>query len=164
MVIAQHEGIVKAYDVDSDRWTTVGTLPEDPSMLVAYAPSLDRILYLAGLLDPRRGEMTELAAESPSIAGGFGSVALASNGDTAYVTTDDREICRFETRTLEWECFAPNPVAPYSVFAAMVFDPIKDRLVLINSVFGDWWVDATSDVWAIDIDTGEWIQLLSPSD
>ncbi|MFW2339776.1 MAG: hypothetical protein ACN4GK_06980, partial [Acidimicrobiia bacterium] len=163
LVITQHEGIVKAYDVDTDRWTTVGTLPEDPSMLVAYAPSLDRILYLGGLLDPRSGDMTELAAESPSIAGGFGSVAFATSGDTAYVTTQDRGICRFETTTLEWTCFAPNPAAPDSVFAAMVFDSINNRLVLINSVFGDFWVDATSDVWAIDVETGEWIQLLESS-
>jgi hypothetical protein len=50
------------------------------------------------------------------------------------------------------------------VFAAMVFDSINNRLVLINSVFGDWWADSASDVWAIDFDTGEWIQLLEASD
>ncbi len=112
LVITQHMGIVKTYDVDSDRWTAVGTLPEEPFMLLAYVPSLDRILGLAGLVDPRSGKIAKVAAEPPSIAGGFGSVALATSGDTAYVSTHEREICRFETTTLAWTCFAPNPATP----------------------------------------------------
>ena len=164
LVVTQHMGMVKTYDVDTDRWTAVGTLPEDPFMLLAYVPSLDRILCLAGLVDPRSGEPAKVAAEPPSIAGGFGSVAFATSGDTAYVTTDRSEICRFEATSLEWTCLARNLSAPHFVFAAMVFDSINNRLVLINSVFGDWWSDATDDVWAIDIDTGEWIQLLEASD
>ena len=164
LVVTQHMGMVKTYDVDTDRWTAVGTLPEDPFMLLAYVPSLDRILCLAGLVDPRSGEPAKVAAEPPSIAGGFGSVAFATSGDTAYVTTDRSEICRFEATSLEWTCLARNLSAPHFVFAAMVFDSINNRLVLINSVFGDWRAAAPADVRAIDIDTGEWIQLLEASD
>ena len=160
LVIVQHEGTVKAYDVDTDRWTELGTMAEDPGYLLAHIPTLDRIFYGNGLLDPRTGEVTEVSAEPISIAGGFGSLATATGGDTAFVATDDRRICRFDPTSLDWACFARGVGTPYHVFAAMVFDSINNRLVLINSFYGDWWVDATDDVWAVDLDTGQWVSLL----
>jgi hypothetical protein len=45
----------------------------------------------------------------------------------------------------------------------MVGDPINQRLILINGVGGAWWSEAMDDVWAIDLDNGEWTQLLEPS-
>jgi len=41
-----------------------------------------------------------------------------------------------------------------------VDDPINNRLVLING----GWGSSADDVWAIDLGTGEWIQLLEASD
>jgi hypothetical protein len=99
------------------------------------------------------------------IAGGFGLLAYATSVDTAYVIKDDRTVCHFNPANLDWLCFgAPGHMeSPYVVFAAMVGDPINQRLILINSVFGNFWVNASDDVWAIDLDTDEWTQLLEPS-
>ena len=57
---------------------------------------------------------------------------------------------------------APRPI---QIPSAMVFDSINERLV----VFNDWccvWPGSptTDDVWAIDLDTGIWTQILAPSD
>ena len=52
-------------------------------------------------------------------------------------------------------------------FSAMVGDPINNRLVLINpqgvwSTSGDGRPPTVSAVWAVDLATGEWTQLLAP--
>jgi hypothetical protein len=165
LVVVQHGGIVKTYDVDTDRWTNVGTLSEDVGHFLAYIQSLDRIFTGEMLVDPRTGEITKVTGLPCCIAGGFGSLAYATSVDTAYVIKDDRRVCRFNPANLDWLCFGtPDHVeSPYIVFAAMVGDPINQRLILINSVFGDFWVNATDDVWAIDLDSLEWNRLLAPS-
>ena len=165
LVIVQHEGIVKTYDVDTDRWTSVGTPSEDVGHFLAYIQSLDRILTGEMLVDPRTGEITEVTGLPCCIAGGFGSLAYATSVDTAYVVKDDRRVCHFNPANLDWLCFGtPKHVeSPYIVFAVMVGDPINQRLILINSLFGDFWGIASDDVWAIDLDTGVAIQLLAPS-
>jgi hypothetical protein len=42
----------------------------------------------------------------------------------------------------------------------MVFDPINRRLVLMNGLGGVWWTDTTDGVWAIDLASGDWHQLV----
>jgi hypothetical protein len=52
----------------------------------------------------------------------------------------------------------------YAAFGAMVGDPINDRLVLFHGVYGNFWVNADANVWAIDLDTGETTEILAPTD
>jgi hypothetical protein len=88
-------------------------------------------------------------------------------GDTVYVSEYDGRValCGFNTASLTWACTkAPETVPTYPAFAAAVGDPINNRLILINGVYGDWWSSATGNVWAIDLDAGEWTQILAPSD
>ena len=52
----------------------------------------------------------------------------------------------------------------YAAFAAMVGDPINDRLVLVHGVYGDFWGLSDDGVWAVALDTGETIELLAPGE
>jgi len=123
------------------------------------------------VVDPRTG--TALATgRGASISGGYSVISYAADTDTAYVQTwPNEEICWFDPGALTWDnCFEssdyPTDVARQG-FSAMVGDPINNRLVLINPQ-GVWEpsVDglppSVSAVWAVDLDTGEWTQLLAP--
>ena len=46
----------------------------------------------------------------------------------------------------------------------MVGDPINDRLVLMHGVYGNFWVSSDDAVWAVALDTGETIELLTPGE
>jgi hypothetical protein len=73
-------------------------------------------------------------------------------------------ICGFDPETLTWSsCFASPGDDAYPGFGAIVGDPINDRLVIINGIYGNFWVNATEHVWAIDLETGELTELLAPS-
>jgi hypothetical protein len=52
----------------------------------------------------------------------------------------------------------------YASFAAMVGDPINDRLVLVHGVYGNFWTSSDDGVWAVALDTGETIELLGPGE
>lgn len=173
LVLAHHDGFLKGYDVDTDRWTNVAPLAEDIGALLGYSSQLDRIISFTSsgrtrtaLIDPRTGEITALDAPLPPIMGGFGSLSYSRALDTAFIVSEGRMICRFDALALDWACFdtPPQVDSPYGAFAAMAGDPINNRIVLINSLFGDWGTESTADdVWAIDLDTGDWIQLLAPT-
>ncbi len=169
-----------AYDVDTSTWTLVGAVPVDRDMcctgidFLGYAPEVDRLILTTYvddraatlLIDPRTGETTLLPVESPYINLGWPSGIYGPAGDTVYAKPAGNDICGFDTGTLTWsDCLAaPDPLRDQHVeFAAMVDDPINRRLFLINRVGGDWLTEATDDVWAIDLTTGEWTQLLAPS-
>jgi hypothetical protein len=171
---------VWAYDVDTNTWTPIGAVPLDRDTpcctgidLLGYTGGIDRLVfttYFDGeeatlLVDPRTGETTRISTDTPVVnlvwPGGVYGPAV----DTVYVKKGGDNICGYDPGTLTWtSCFAMPGGSRYESFAAMVGDPINQRLVLINGVGGDWWSEATDDVWAIDLDNGEWTQLLAPLD
>lgn len=178
---------VWAYDVDANDWTPIGPVPLDRTTrcctqidLLGYSHEIDRFI-LTGfveneeatlLVDPRTGETNVISTPTSGVDLGWPSAAYGPAADTVYVTdhgdpfgSAGLAMCGFDTKALAWECNpAPNAVPGHTVFAAVVGDPINDRLILINGVYGSYWVNADNDVWAIDLDTGDWAQLLAPSD
>jgi len=172
-----------AYDVGTDEWTLVGPATverESPCCtgvdLLGYARDADRLILTTPLLDggatilvdPRSGEMTiNPATDVPIVDLGWPNSVYGPAGGTVYVheNSPDRTTCGFDADTMTWPCHATSPDLPdrYVAFSAAVGDPLNDRLVLVNGVHGAWWSDATDDVWAIDLDTGEWFELLAAS-
>jgi hypothetical protein len=115
------------------------------------------------VVDPRTGTATA-TEQGASIMGSYGIISYAAGTDTALVATwPDNEICWFDPRSLTWDnCLEADypPDVEGQGFGAMVGDPINNRLVLINPERGQ--NPAGSAVWAVDLDTGEWTQLLAP--
>lgn len=165
-----------AYDVDTDRWTLVGTQTQPTgAYLVGYIAEIDRLVLqgydtsqrdtnafpgpTGGLLDPRSGEMTLLPEPGPLISGGFGAFVYATGTDDAVILTNDRGICRLDPTALDWNACV-EPELEFPAYDAMVFDPINRRLVLMNGLGGVWWTDTTDGVWAIDLASGERHQLV----
>jgi hypothetical protein len=171
---------LSAYDVDANTWSSIGTVPADIEQLdfLGYSQAIDRFIIVGfvdlepvtALLDPRTGETTLISTETPIVDLAWPSGVYGPADDTVYVSHhfpgDGRfTMCGFNTASLTWKCAkAPETVPSYPAFAAAVGDPINDHLVLINGVYGDWWSSAADDVWAIDLNTGDWTQLLARSD
>jgi hypothetical protein len=185
-------GKLVAYDVETNAWTDIGVVAEPvevtsegqtqtlvPPFLIGYVEETDQLAFLGfdgapfqdrgKLIDPRTGATTGLDDPPNGVVGGFGSFRYAYGGETAYALTGtELTICRLEPATTSWACSShPPPGEPgiNQVPSAMVFDPITNRLVIIN----DWccvWPGGmtTNDVWAIDLDTGQTIELLSATE
>jgi hypothetical protein len=163
-----------AYDVDTNTWTDVGAV-EEPNSIVGYSVELDKLVryqILSGsygdLLDPRTGNIQPLPP-TPDFGGAWGIIDYAADTNTAYVRDmASEDICGFDPNTLDWQtCFDPadGPVPrPIVEWGAMVGDPINNRLILINALKGPR-RDLTGDdgIWAIDLDTGQWTEILAPS-
>lgn len=177
LVVAQTEGLV-AYDIYTDRWTSMGPIVDGgfPPFLIGYASETDRLSFLdfggaiehgrGRVVDPRTGGYADLDDPPRSVAGGFGSFSYATGGETAYTFGHDHfgrdGVCKLDPVAMDWAC-TDNP-ATDQIPSAMVFDPINDRLVLINDFCCNWpGRETTNDVWAIDVNTGNRIQLLAPS-
>lgn len=157
--------------------------------LLGYSPQLDRLLLatfgevrdenpfvleepfeeLTLLLDPRTGAVEILPTASPLIDLGWPSHSYGQAAGTVFVKGWPflEGVCGFDTGTLEWTlCFdAPGPEAGvYSGYAAMVDDPISDRLVFVNGRHGDFWRETDAAVWAIDLRSGDVLTLVAPAD
>jgi hypothetical protein len=183
LVLVQFDdGVLVAYDVDTDTWTEIGVVDEPreitsegqtatsgPPFLVGYVSEADRLAFLGfdgaafqgsgELVDPRTGESTDLADPPTDVRGGFGSFEYATGGDTAYPSTE-QGVCRLDPTTLDWNCEGGSPLAPG--VSAMVYDPINTRIVVINDSCCAWpGTSVSDDVLAIDVDTGERIELLA---
>ena len=175
---------VWAYDVDTNDWTLIGTVPFEPSQaqrqgndtqwleLLGYSQMIDRLIFESDirttvLVDPRTGEATPSTTDTPVVDLGWPGGVYGPADDTVYVKLGGEDICGFDTSTLTWSACFDTPADLQNnlhiVFAAMVGDPINQRLILINGIGGDWWSEATKDIWAINLATGEWTQLLAPS-
>ena len=166
-----------AYDVETATWTLVGDLPQAGDLL-GYTPELDRLIIATWdngtmLLDPRSGDDNHRGDRDTC-----GSVRVAQG----VIRNDDRHcicgtrdhaaggmfvdvfpgfICGFDPATLTWDsCFGSPGDGDYPGFGAIVGDPINNRLVVINGIYGNFWVNATDHVWAIDLETGELSELL----
>jgi hypothetical protein len=175
-----------AYDVDTNTWTRIGRLWEQQGQdytwfeLLGYSQESDRLIFtsvddITALVDPRTGDKTLITTATPGISFGWPKAQYGPAADTVYVAEgvwtyggvfDTRfpgQICGFDPGTFAWtSCFAIPNGPRYASFAAMVGDPINNRLVLINRVYGNFWVNADGNVWAIDLDTGELTRLLAP--
>ena len=160
------------YDPDADLWSPAEPEPCYP-FLVGHAASTDELVFLdyrgGQMVNPRSGAST--AVENPSGVGigGFGAAYYAVGADTVY--TFGEEVCRLDAEARNWACadFPGDPtIDHYDEFAARVGDPINNRIVLIDgSCCGGFSSELPTprhshDVWAINIDTGEWIELLAP--
>lgn len=182
-----------AYDVDSNDWTLLGNLGtqgvDDPWQydLLGHSANLDRLILTPTgvstqehtvLVDPRTGERTLVRTETPAITYGWPKAQFGRAGDTIFVTGIDwvegvsdnvfhDSICGLDVDSGSWtRCFT-GPIRTlyeaYNWFDAMVGDPVNDRLVLINGVYGGFGSHRTDHVWAIDLETGELSELLAPS-
>lgn len=152
------------YSQEIDRLilTTYGNLLQDPDE--DASPTLRNEEWTL-LIDPRTGEMTKIPTPTPVVNLGWPGRVYGPAGDTVYVTDNDGGVCGFDTDAVTWTlCFdevdRPGD-STADVYAAMVGDPINDRLVLINGLSGDWWTDVDTKVWAIDLGSGEWTQILA---
>jgi hypothetical protein len=182
IVVVARDGTLFAYDVDTDVWTTIGVITEPrevtsegqtqtlgPPFLVGYVTEADRLAFLGfdgapfqdtgALIDPRTGNTAPLEDPPGGVDGGFGSFRYATGGETAY-THGGRGVCRLDPTTLDWDCSSGSQGGAMS--AAMVYDPINARIVVINNWCCTWPGSSVSDdVWAIDFDTGEQVELLA---
>ena len=171
VLVVTDDGLT-AYDVETDEWTPIGKIVEEcEGFLIGYVAEIDRLAFLrfqgnGGLLDPRTGQYTTHLDEPPSgVVGGFGSFSYATGGATAYTYTFNNSVCRLDPVTLDWICHPlPDGLLDQNP-SAMAIDTINDRLVPINDFCCNWpGTLTTTDILALDFDTGEWTQLLAPSD
>lgn len=188
VLVVTDDGLT-AYDVETDEWTHIGMIGEErdvttsegttrtfgPPFLIGYVAETDRLAFLGfsgavyqgkgGLLDPRTGQYTHLDQPPSGVVGGFGSFSYATGGTTAYTFTSNRSVCRLDPVTFDWICHPLPDSSLDQMPSAMVIDPINDWLVLINDFCCNWpGTLTTTDILALDFDTGEWTQLLAPSD
>ena len=182
--------LVQAYDVDTDTWHDLGLVPlsrQTPCCtgidLLGYSVELDRLILTTYveedeatlLLDPRTGEMTVHAIPTPVVNLGWPSHDYGQ-GDTVYVHAADQVVdgrwtdvlCGFDPTAIAWtRCYtAPEqfPALKHDNFDAIVGDPINNRLLLIGSTYYTSVPRGTDDVWAIDLATGDWTEVLAPTE
>jgi hypothetical protein len=175
-----------AYDADTDTWTLIGRLWEGSEdyiwfELLGFSLEADRLIFgsienLTALVDPRTGTKTIIETRTPAISFGWPKAQYGPAADTAFVaegvTYDGRfdaqfsnQICGFDIDTSAWTLCYPMPGdSSYASFAAMVGDPINERLVVLHGVYGNFWALSDDGVWAIALDTGETTELLTPDE
>jgi len=179
LIITTDDEELLAYDVDTNTWTVIGPIIHEDLFVgefLGYSPEIDRLIFVmpdhTWLIDPRTGESTLVVADTPYIDLAWPSDVHGSAADTVYVTQHwdgdlrNFRICGFDTVNLAWtSCVdVPRDVEDkHYVFSAMVGDPINNRLVLIHGAWGNYWGNSIDDVWSIDLDTEEWIQLVAAS-
>ena len=167
-----------AYDVDTNHWTLIGRLwqkGEDryyTGDFLGYSEILDRLIFastneMTVLVDPRTGQATLIPTDTPYVDIGWPNGIHGPAADTVYVNLGGDDICGFDTNTMTWSDCLDTPATlqnnQHTVFAAMVGDPINQRLILINGSGDLWRSQSTGDVWAIDLNTGQATPLIPPS-
>jgi hypothetical protein len=166
-----------AYDVESDTWTSIGTIDADPPwvFLVGYSSAEDQLIFhgpdaddenrqggsMTVLVDPRTGVATSIGDPEWDVFAPWGSwypYAYGVDGAVIADTGRDRsrgtgDVCTFDPLTRSWDdCTIDTSGGPQRAAdsASMVYDAVNDRLVVI---YGD------GDVWAVALGTGEWTAL-----
>ena len=184
--------LIRAYDVDTDTWHNLGVVPLDRETpcctgidLLGYSAELDRLILTTHvdeqeatlLLDPRTGEMSTYTVRSP-VVNLVWPGRTYGQADTVYVHADDRiqngrwtdVLCGFDPSEITWSrCHvAPSEFAAikHQMFDAIVGDPINDRLLLIGGTYNTFssLPPGIDDVWAIDLGTGNWSELVAASE
>ena len=176
-----------AYDVETNTWTLIGRLWEgEPDYhwfeLLGRSGETDRLIFasvdsLTALVDPRTGTKTIIETATPAISFGWPKAQYGPAGETVFVAEGvwvyggmfdapfPDQVCGFDVETSGWtRCFPMPGGSKYASFAAMVGDPINDRLVLVHGVYGNFWTSSDDGVWAVALDTGETIELLAPGE
>ena len=176
-----------AYDVETNTWTLIGRLWEgEPDYhwfeLLGRSGETDRLIFasvdsLTALVDPRTGTKTIIETATPAISFGWPKAQYGPAGETVFVAEGvwvyggmfdapfPDQVCGFDVETSGWTwCFPMPGGSKYASFAAMVGDPINDRLVLVHGVYGNFWTSSDDGVWAVALDTGETIELLAPGE
>lgn len=181
-----------SYDVETDSWAALEQEGKPHSRrhadheLLAYDPSVDRVVSYDGddcggcpggdrtrILDPRTGVWSKSAADTPEVNTGM----IASGGEIAYdeaagrtVVFSDGLLIAYDAAADRWETLS-RPVGRrmgngplHRLGHGIVYDPVNERVVVYGGSYrtADGWVKA-DDVWAFDLPSGEWIQLLAPS-
>jgi hypothetical protein len=185
ILVVADDGKLFGYDVETDQWTRIGIITEPrevtsegqtqtlgPPFLIGHVADADRLAFLGFngapfqdhgvLINPRDGSTTPLEEPESGVRGGFGSFSYATGGDTAYPLSE-LGVCRLDPATLDWDCSSGSQRE--AMPAAMVYDPINARIVVINNWCCTWpGTTVSDDVWAIDFDTGEQVELLATAD
>jgi hypothetical protein len=167
--------ILRAYDVDSDTWTEIGSVPtpseQDSSVnLLGYLPALDRLIVTPNvsgttfLVDPRTGATDVISTPSPGypLYTGFRGT-FWQTASSAIVDYRSFSLCEFSAQSLAWDyCYSDDNNFPPSLAAtsseswgrvidAIVEDTVNDRLLFLT-LRGY----AEPDTWAHDQITKEW--------
>ncbi|MCL1692264.1 MAG: hypothetical protein M3096_01130 [Actinomycetia bacterium] len=168
------------YDVDTDEWSILGTVASD-SMVIGYSHEADRVVtarvfsdFGTDLLDPRTGALEFVEQAHPVFIGGFGYSELANGADTAYAMAVEQPMnafCGFDSSALGWsvECWPVVPQRGHAgipPFDAITYDWLNGRILFIGGVdqpFAEGDITSFDDVWSLDPETGEWLELLPPS-
>jgi len=176
-----------AYDAETNSWALIGRLWEGGEdyvwfELLGYSGEVDRLVFasldnVTALVDPRTGTKTIIETPTPAISFGWPKAQYGQAADSTFVaegvwvgggmfdTQFPDQICGFDIDTSTWTLCLPMPGgSKYAAFAAMVDDPINDRLVLVHGVYGNFWGLSDDGVWAVALDTGETIELLAPGE
>jgi len=190
LVVVAHFGgdwpsdlFLSGYDVDTREWSELGTIEnvwgDSWMFLVGYSSATDELIlhggYAPGPGDPLgtqypgsgpttvlhslRNEMTAVLPGGPNLFSPWGAWYPYATGVEGAVlasddTYDDDRLCRFDAVARSWDdCSLDAAYGPRRnpADAKMVYDPINDRLVVI------YWL---GDVWAVDLDTGQWTELV----
>jgi hypothetical protein len=168
---------LSSYDVDTDTWNLLGETDVHLwSFLIGYSATIDRLIFstfdnnpaaddqTSSLVDPRTGRTTLLDTPSPDLFSAWGAwYPYAYGVDGAVLIVEggnDQEpfgrgtVCVFDLETRSWgDCPIDLMDGPKRGLenAAKVYDPINERLVFVLN---------TGTVWAVDLDTGDWTELL----
>ena len=168
---------LSSFDVDTDTWNLIGELDVMPwGFLIGYSASADRLIFIEPgpgadnqtpdniprtfLVDPRTGRTTDVIRPSPDIFAPWGAWYPYAVGVDGAAVVDIYEpffgqgdVCLFRGDTLGWDSCAIDSIdGPKRSLenAPSVYDPVNERLVFILN---------TGDVWAVDLETGVWIEL-----
>ncbi len=175
-----------AYDVDTDEWTQLGTVTVDRDTpcctqidLLGYSTTTDSLILTTYsgldpttiLINPRTGDtnLVPTGALTGTVDLAWPGKVYGPGADTVYVYghigSGTLAVARFDSATSAWAMIEIPAEVPnwYDAFGAVVDDPINHRLLLINGVHGDWRTDATDDIWAVDLASGQWTQIVEPS-
>lgn len=122
-----------------------------------------------------RGWLETGTAPAPDVNTGY----FASGAEIAYdesaqrtVVFSDGKVVAYDAAARRWETRygdLPRSSYVYGVVGrlghAIVYDPVNERIVVYGGSVRtrDRWVGKADDVWAFDLSTDTWIQLLAPS-
>lgn len=169
------------YDVDTDTWTSLGTVEGGIFGVLGYSHEVDRIVTTGvfstqgmHLIDPRTGDVEYADQPHPEFVGGFGYVEPANGAPTPYAMSLGPEdssgmVCELDGGTTGWRCapsVPPRGTYSYSPFNAITYDWINERLVFIGGAIHPWGDGEPiffDDVWSLDPATGEWLELIPPT-
>lgn len=174
--------LLRAYDVDTDTWTEIGTIPTPsdrrgsaPLSVLGYLPALDRFIvtthraHVTALVDPRTGTTSFIATLSPGYPPAYGGAA-GQTTDSVIVDIEQLNLplCEFNAQTLTWntchtlpteatnsepDATRPSQPATFEV-STIVEDTTNNRLLFLG--FRDY---RAPHIWASDQTTDHWTRI-----